>query len=180
MGRQSNVARGLPGRQGAGSMIPKSPESHDALAFLSSHGLYRNVRAHAGRGATVQRQLSGVPSEVGVGRWHLYFVPVQYVGRLQGGCCGLFRHVLAEPLCAAAVSAGPQTASPIGAIAAAARSKRARRRLYSITSSARASKAGGTTRSIAFAVRALTISSTLVGPCTGRSAGFSPFRIRSI
>jgi hypothetical protein len=50
---------------------------------------------------------------------------------------------------------------------------------YSITSSARPSSVGGTSSSSAFAVLRLTTRSYLVGACTGRSAGFSPFRIRS-
>src|SRR4029078_3869850 len=51
--------------------------------------------------------------------------------------------------------------------------------VYSITSSARASSAGGTDRSRLFAVLRLIASSYLVGACTGKSAGFSPLRIRS-
>src|SRR5262245_36305690 len=51
---------------------------------------------------------------------------------------------------------------------------------HSITSSARASKVGGTSRPRAFAVFRLITVSYLVGVCTGRSAGFSPFKIRSI
>jgi hypothetical protein len=47
-------------------------------------------------------------------------------------------------------------------------------RLYSITSSARASTEVGTSRPSAFAVLRLIVSSYLVGACTGRSAGFSP------
>src|SRR5262249_30866711 len=50
---------------------------------------------------------------------------------------------------------------------------------YSITSSARASSIGGTSRPSAFAVLRLITSSYLVGACTGRSAGFSPLRMRS-
>ena len=50
---------------------------------------------------------------------------------------------------------------------------------HSITSSARASSDGGTSRPIAFAVLRLMTSSYLVGACTGRSAGFSPLRMRS-
>ena len=49
---------------------------------------------------------------------------------------------------------------------------------YSITSSARASSVGGTSRPSAFAVLRLMISSNFVGCTTGRSAGLSPFRIR--
>src|SRR5262249_38350863 len=51
--------------------------------------------------------------------------------------------------------------------------------LHSITSSARASSVGGTVRPSALAVFRLRIVSSLVGACTGRSAGFSPLRMRS-
>ena len=50
---------------------------------------------------------------------------------------------------------------------------------HSITSSARASRGGGTSRLSALAVFRLMTSSYLVGACTGRSAGFSPRRMRS-
>src|SRR6516225_2193332 len=50
--------------------------------------------------------------------------------------------------------------------------------LHSITSSARASSEGGTVRPRAFAVLRFIASSYFVGACTGRSAGFSPFKIR--
>ena len=50
---------------------------------------------------------------------------------------------------------------------------------YSITSSARASMAGGISKPSAFAVLRLITNSYLVGVCTGRSAGFSPLRMRS-
>ena len=50
---------------------------------------------------------------------------------------------------------------------------------YSITSSARESNCGGTVRPSALAVLRLITSSNLVGACTGKSPGFSPFRIRS-
>src|SRR6516162_9141938 len=46
--------------------------------------------------------------------------------------------------------------------------------VHSITSSARASSVGGTSRPSALAVLRLITSSYLVGACTGRSAGFSP------
>ena len=52
-------------------------------------------------------------------------------------------------------------------------------RPYSITSSARASTDGGMVRPIALAVFRLITNSYLVGACTGRSAGFSPLRMRS-
>src|SRR5262249_52154376 len=50
---------------------------------------------------------------------------------------------------------------------------------HSITSSARASRVGGTMRPIAFAALRLMTSSYLTGACTGRSPGFSPLRMRS-
>ena len=53
---------------------------------------------------------------------------------------------------------------------------------YSITASARAITVAGISRPSAFAVRGLEVNDQLdfVGACTGRSAGFSPFRMRSI
>src|SRR5262245_26054310 len=51
--------------------------------------------------------------------------------------------------------------------------------LHSITSSARASSEDGSSSPSALAVFRLITSSYLVGACTGRSAGFSPFRMRS-
>jgi len=50
---------------------------------------------------------------------------------------------------------------------------------YSMTSSARASSCAGTSSPSVFAVLRLITSSYLVGACTGRSAGFSPLRMRS-
>src|SRR5262249_8677977 len=50
---------------------------------------------------------------------------------------------------------------------------------HSITSSARASSVGGTSRPSALAVLRLITNSYLVGACTGRSPGFSPLRMRS-
>jgi hypothetical protein len=50
---------------------------------------------------------------------------------------------------------------------------------HSMTSSARASSVGGTSRPSALAVLRLMISSYLVAACTGKSAGFSPLRMRS-
>src|SRR5713226_5119501 len=51
---------------------------------------------------------------------------------------------------------------------------------YSITSSARASSEGGTVSPRALAVFRLMTSSNLVGCITGKSAGFSPLRIRPV
>src|SRR6516164_5806908 len=50
--------------------------------------------------------------------------------------------------------------------------------LHSITSSARASTVAGMSRPSALAVLRLSTVSYLTGACTGRSAGFSPFRMR--
>src|SRR5262245_33966048 len=50
---------------------------------------------------------------------------------------------------------------------------------HSITSSARASSVAGTSRPSILAVLTLMTNSYLVGACTGRSAGFSPLRMRS-
>ena len=51
---------------------------------------------------------------------------------------------------------------------------------HSITSSARASSVGGTSRPIALAVCRLMMSSNLLARKTGRSAGFSPLRISPV
>src|SRR5262249_45116755 len=49
---------------------------------------------------------------------------------------------------------------------------------HSITSSARASSAGGTSRPSVLAALRLIARSYLGGNCSGRSAGISPFRMR--
>src|SRR5829696_8777490 len=51
---------------------------------------------------------------------------------------------------------------------------------HSITSSARARSVGGIVRLSALAVFRFITSSCLVGACTGKSAGYSPLRIRSM
>src|SRR5262249_10933409 len=61
----------------------------------------------------------------------------------------------------------------------AAEQRYKRASLHSITSSARLINACGRPRPSAFAVLRLITSSYLVGACTGRSAGFSPLRMRS-
>ena len=50
---------------------------------------------------------------------------------------------------------------------------------YPINSSARASSVGGIARPSSLAVFRLMTVSYLVGACTGKSAGFSPLRMRS-
>src|SRR5436309_12332758 len=66
---------------------------------------------------------------------------------------------------------------PRGCRAADERDERAP--FHSITSSARASTPGGMVRPSALAVFRFITNSYLVGACTGRSAGFSPLRMRS-
>src|SRR5262245_55717299 len=51
--------------------------------------------------------------------------------------------------------------------------------VHSMTSSARAMRAFGTSNPSALAVLRLITSSNFVGCCTGRSAGLAPFRMRS-
>ena len=77
-----------------------------------------------------------------------------------------------SPCCACAASGNP-TAAPAEQRDELAPSD------HSITSSARASNEGGISRPRAFAVLRLMANSYLVGACTGRSAGFSPLRMRS-
>src|SRR2546421_1311353 len=72
-----------------------------------------------------------------------------------------------------------QTCRYVCFVPKAAVSNRSNAGPYSITSSARASIDGGISRPSAFAVLRLITSSYLVGACTGRSAGFSPLRMRS-
>src|SRR5262249_39822002 len=60
----------------------------------------------------------------------------------------------------------------------AAEQRDERTAFHSITSSASASNAGGTSRPSTFAVVRLITNSNLVDCITGRSPGFSPFRIR--
>src|SRR5262249_8800046 len=52
--------------------------------------------------------------------------------------------------------------------------------LHSITSWAGTSRPGGTVKPSSFAVLILITNSNLVGCCTGNSAGFAPFRMRSM
>jgi hypothetical protein len=61
----------------------------------------------------------------------------------------------------------------------AAVSRCSKQRSYSITSSARASSVGGTSRPRALAVERLMANSNLVGSSTGMSDGFAPWRILS-
>src|SRR5262249_1611987 len=78
-----------------------------------------------------------------------------------------------------ALSALPPKADMCGALADVRFGPKADIRVYSITSSARVSRVGGTLSSSALAVLRLITSSNFVGSCTGRSAGFSPLRMRS-
>src|SRR5262245_22326165 len=82
----------------------------------------------------------------------------------------------------------PDAPHPLGLLRARRERPRGRRAakqrdelaaLHSISSSARASSVGGTSRPSARAVFRLITVSYLVGCCTGRSAGFAPLRMRS-
>jgi len=88
--------------------------------------------------------------------------------RLDGAGCRS-SHVRNAPL----ATVGPKKAAcrdgPKGDITA----------IHSTTSSARASSDGDTVRPRALAVLRLIANSYLVGACTGRSAAFSPLRMRS-
>jgi hypothetical protein len=86
---------------------------------------------------------------------------------------------------AALLSASPQLAESISRSQAlpgranSGREQMQQKTLYSITSSARPSTIAGTSRPSALAVLRLSANTYLVGACTGRSAGFSPLRMRS-
>ena len=71
----------------------------------------------------------------------------------------------------------PHVSSSVAMPAAEQREKRTA--FHSITSSARARSVGGTSSPSALAALRLITSSYLVGAWTGRSAGFSPLRMRS-
>jgi hypothetical protein len=103
----------------------------------------------------------------------------------QPNCCNSCRNAAIRSRNTASVSAIPvrtamrRTRSPgccarrerLGRSRATAEDRDELASLHSITSSARASSLGGTVRPRAFAY--------FVGACTGRSAGFSPLRMRS-
>jgi hypothetical protein len=88
--------------------------------------------------------------------------------------CGAKRHVRFTPN-----SGHVQCTSLCPLCANSGLMQRSKRRNYSISLSARASSVGDTVKPSALAVLRLITSSYLVGACTGRSAGFSPLRIRS-
>ena len=72
----------------------------------------------------------------------------------------------------------PQRRHALTGLARQSRATRRHRAIYSTTSSATARIFAGKSRPSAFAVLRLITSSSLVACSTGRSAGFSPFRIR--
>src|SRR5262249_38830825 len=82
------------------------------------------------------------------------------------------------------MSASPLKADNLHTISASPLSARKRhmhrskQHLHSITSSARVSNVGGTSRPSALAVLRLITNSNLVGCITGKSAGFAPLRMR--
>src|SRR5262245_54865984 len=74
----------------------------------------------------------------------------------------------------------PTREAAMAAFAASWRRTPDDRARYSITSSARASSVGGTSRPRALAVCRFMTNSNLVDCSTGRLAGFAPFRIRPV
>ena len=92
-----------------------------------------------------------------------------------------FGHVMAGVFLATSGIPPPESGHPaavLGCPLSANRDRphRSKQRPYSITSSARASRDGGTVRPSALAVVRLTTKSNLAGCSTGRSAGFVPLR----
>ena len=79
---------------------------------------------------------------------------------------------------------GPRTAAPATKMTSGASATIEKRDEFSpghsMTSSASASRVGGTSRSSVLAVLRLITKSNLVGCTIGRSAGFSPFRMRPV
>src|SRR5262249_13785607 len=108
--------------------------------------------------------------------WHLAIVVAYYVvgKRCRLGRGTIHQHAYVSircDCCARAASGHAVAAPPISVMKS--------RRPHSITSSARASKVGGTVRPSAFAVLRLSTKSYLIGVCTGRAGGLSPLRMRS-
>jgi hypothetical protein len=99
----------------------------------------------------------------------------------------VLKPIVDRPHRASTTSAIPSTAAAKADTSRSRGSSRANRRhghrsklrSYSITSSARASSMAGISRPIALAALRLITVANLVGACTGKSAGFSPFRMRS-
>ena len=126
--------------------------------------------------------MSALPPKADID-WH--HLNVRFVS--EGDICSAKRHVRFTPnsdresgFSQEAMSALPPTADMCSAQADVCLVPKADiSNFYSITSSACASSAGGTAMPSALAVLRLITSSYLVGACTGRSAGFSPLRIRS-
>ena len=97
-------------------------------------------------------------------------------GRRQTNGCA-WNAVSAFANCGRAVAHVRGSYVPIAAVSRCSR-MRVEGRHYSITSSARASSFAGISRPSALAVVRLMTRSNLVGCSTGRSAGFSPLRMR--
>jgi hypothetical protein len=86
--------------------------------------------------------------------------------------CSATRHVCFTPK-----SGHWQRTTPCPLCAKSGLMHRSKQHLYSITSSARVSSEGGTSRPSVFAVLRLITNSNLVGCSTGRSVGLAPLRI---
>src|SRR5262249_20795357 len=106
--------------------------------------------------------------------------PLEFLSKFRGACFG-FRIVLGEAHQHRDV---PHALALLRTERQRPRRGRANKRdefapVHSITSSARASSVGGTSRPSALAVFRLIVSLYVVGAWIGRSAGFSPFKMRS-
>jgi hypothetical protein len=97
-------------------------------------------------------------------------------------CCVLALMGFTRPLLSARrASKPPATASSrVKSMLRQGLMHRSKINLYSITSLAPADSPSGTSRPSVFAVLRLMMSSIFVTCCTGRSAGFSPLRMRPV
>jgi hypothetical protein len=96
---------------------------------------------------------------------------------MQAAPCG---SISAEIRCLSHVRSAPNNGLKSDIAASRFRANTGSRCSHSITSSAATRSAGGTLRPRAFAVFKFRIVSNFVGACNGRSAGFSPLRMRSM
>ena len=93
-------------------------------------------------------------------------------------CLGAFRTPAASARGGIVIPGVQKPAHSTQAAVSRCSNMRGQSQTYSITSSARASSVGGTSRPRPFAVLRLMTISKIVGWITGRSAGFSPLRMR--
>ena len=100
---------------------------------------------------------------------------VEIRGSCASACTLIMAHIPKDRLCFGLSGREPQRI----AVSILQGRREGRCVAHSITSSARASNVGGTSKPIALAVFRLITSSNLVGACTGRSPALAPLRMRS-